>query len=245
MSELGVLTGTGILIFLICVLFLLPALLLATGKGTGNGAAAGRLELRSFGSDRLVRLAIARPRATVLAWVVIVAVCAALAPNLQFSDNIENLRAKGNEGVLNQTLVTRKFGQSFGFMMYVVQAGISTASCGRPRTRPGADRGDRARPARLPAIDLDLPAAAVAADGGPGAPAAGRDGAFSIGRIAATLHRALAANGFRPDAYDPFLRLFGQALSRRGRWDRRTSMTSAWPPCCGASSRRRTTATSR
>ena len=30
MSELGVLTGTGILIFLVCVLFLLPALLLAT-----------------------------------------------------------------------------------------------------------------------------------------------------------------------------------------------------------------------
>ena len=39
MSELGVLTGTGILIFLVCVLFLLPALLLATDRGGPAGRA--------------------------------------------------------------------------------------------------------------------------------------------------------------------------------------------------------------
>src|SRR4029077_14666467 len=45
---------------------------------------------------------------------------------------------------------------------------------------------------------------------------AGRDDVFSGARIAATQHRALAANAFRPDAYDPFLRLFAQALDPPG-----------------------------
>jgi uncharacterized membrane protein YdfJ with MMPL/SSD domain len=45
---------------------------------------------------------------------------------------------------------------------------------------------------------------------------AGRNDVFSVERISATLHRALAANGFRPDAYDPFMRLFGQALAPPG-----------------------------
>src|SRR5436305_14813576 len=90
LSELGVLTGTGILIFLVCVLFLLPALLLATDRG---GPAGPRLDLRSFGSDALVRRALVRPGATIFIWVVIVAACAALIPRLQFNDTIDNLRA--------------------------------------------------------------------------------------------------------------------------------------------------------
>jgi predicted RND superfamily exporter protein len=211
MSELGVLTGTGILIFLVCVLFLLPALLMATD---GGGPAKGRLELRSFGSDRLVRQAIAHPRATVLVWIVIVALCAALMPGLKFSDNIENLRAKGNEGVTNQALVTQKFGQSFGYMMYVVEA----------KDLEGVLRKTQAATVALQAKIANGPLSSIQSIGSFLPPQsqqmeilarlrAGQGDTFSFDRIAATLHRALAANGFRPDVYDPFLKLFGQALN--------------------------------
>ncbi len=210
MSELGVLTGTGILIFLICVLFLLPALLLATDRG---GPADRRLELRSFGSDRLVRGAIARPRTTVLVWLAIVAVCAGLATRLQFSDNIENLRAKGNQGVAYQALVTRKFGQSFGFMMYVVQAKDLDTVLRKTQDAARELKGevDHGPLASFQSIASFLPPPSQQAQI-LARLRAGHDDVFSAARIAATLHRALAANGFRPDAYDPFLKLFGQAL---------------------------------
>ncbi|MEO6191563.1 MAG: MMPL family transporter [Thermoanaerobaculia bacterium] len=213
MSELGVLTGTGILIFLVCVLFLLPALLLATDRGSGGG----RLELRSFGSDRLVRAAIAHPRATVLIWIGIVAVCAALAPGLEFSDNIENLRAKGNEGVINQALVTQKFGQSFGFMMYVVEARDLD---GVLRKTQAASLALQEKVAHGPLSSFQSIASFLPPQSQQGEILArlraGRNDAFSFERISATLHRALAANGFRPDAYDAFLKLFGQALNPPG-----------------------------
>jgi predicted RND superfamily exporter protein len=215
MSELGVLTGTGILIFLVCVLFLLPALLMATDRGGAGGGR--RLELRSFGSDGLVRRAIAHPRATVLVWIAIMAACAALAPSLQFSDNIENLRAKGNEGVTNQTLVTQKFGQSFGFMMYVVQAKDldtvlrktqAATQALRAKVEDGPLSSFQSIATFLPPQSQQMEILARLR--------AGRDGTFSFGRISATLRRSLAADGFRPDAYDHFLELFGQALNPPG-----------------------------
>ena len=214
MSELGVLTGTGILIFLVCVLFLLPALLLATDRG---GPADRRLDLRSFGSDALVRHAIARPRATVLAWVVIVVVCAGLATRLEFSDNIENLRAKGNQGVAYQALVTRKFGQSFGFMMYVVEAkdldGVLRKTQDAARELKGeVDHGPLSS---FQSIASFLPPPSQQAEI-LARLRAGRNDVFSLERISAALHKALAANGFRPDAYDHFLGLFGQALNPPG-----------------------------
>jgi len=217
MSELGVLTGTGILIFLVCVLFLLPALLLATDPGDGRNGPARRLELRSFGSDGLVRRAIARPRATVLFWAVVLLICAALAPRLQFSDNIENLRAKGNQGVEYQTLVTKKFGQSFGFMMYVVQAkdldGVlrktqDAAQALQAKVENGPLASFQSIANFLPPQSQQMEVLARLR--------AGRNDAFSLERISATLRRALAANGFRPDAYDPFLALFGRALNPPG-----------------------------
>jgi predicted RND superfamily exporter protein len=212
MSELGVLTGTGILIFLVCVLFLLPALLLATDHGGGR-----RRTLRSFGSDRLVRLALARPRATVLAWAVISLICLALTPGLQFSDNIDNLRAKGNQGVAYQTLVTQKFGQSFGFMMYVVQGKDLETVLEKTQAAAQALSGEVAHGplASFQSIASFLPPPsqqrAVLAR-----LQAGRNDVFSRQRIAATLDRDLAANGFRPGTYDGYMRLFGQALAPPG-----------------------------
>ena len=59
--------------------------------------------------------------ATIAVWCVFIVICAVLGTRVQFSDNIQSLRAKGNPGVVNQEKVTQKFGQSFDFMMYVCE----------------------------------------------------------------------------------------------------------------------------
>ena len=100
MTQLGFLTGTGILLFLLCVTFLLPALVV-DGERIEKKKRP-KLYLHSFGSGKLIDLAVARPKRTIAIWLVFIAICAALSMRVQFSDNIQNLRAKGNPGVLAQ-----------------------------------------------------------------------------------------------------------------------------------------------
>lgn len=214
MTQLGFLTGTGILFFLICVAFLLPALIvLSERRGTKR---APKLYLHSFGSDRLIDIAVDRPKAMIGIWVIFVAICGVLALGIRFSDNIQDLRAKGNPGVLNQAAVSQKFGQSFDFMMYVVEA---------PSLESVLDR------TRAAARDLD-PLVADKTIGSYQSMATfvpppdqqravmdelrnGREDRFNLARINRTFRDALAANGFRPDAYDNYLRLFSQSLAPR------------------------------
>src|SRR6185295_3259129 len=99
MTQLGFLTGTGIVFFLLCVMFLLPALIVFSERKEKRRAP--KLFLHSFGSGKLIDLSIARPKFTIVVWVVFVVVCGLLATRLRFSDNIQDLRAKGNPGVVN------------------------------------------------------------------------------------------------------------------------------------------------
>src|SRR4029077_6690039 len=101
-----------------CVMFLLPALIVFSER---NESRRPKLYLHSFGSGKLIDIAVAKPKVTIAAWVVFVIVCGLLATRVRFSDNIQDLRAKGNPGVVNQTKITQKFGQSFDFMMYVTE----------------------------------------------------------------------------------------------------------------------------
>src|SRR4029077_16257978 len=78
-----------------------------------------KLYLHSFGAGKLIDISVAKPALRIGVWVVFIIICGALATQVRFSDNIQDLRAKNNPGVLNQTKVSAKFGQSFDFMMYV------------------------------------------------------------------------------------------------------------------------------
>ena len=97
----------------------MPALIIIGERETRKGSP--KLHLHSFGTGKLIEKAIARPNTTIAIWCVFVVICALLATRLRFSDNIQDLRAKGNPGVTTQTRLTEKFGQSFDFMMYVVE----------------------------------------------------------------------------------------------------------------------------
>src|SRR5262245_2904044 len=212
MTQLGFLTGTGILLFLLCVMFLLPALIVFSERKEKRRAP--KLFLHSFGSGKLIDLSIARPKVTVTAWIVFILVCGLLATRLRFSDNIQDLRAKGNPGVVNQTRVTEKFGQSFDFMMYVSEGKSMDEVLAKTyaATRDLESLVHDGTIASFQSLSTFLPPAAqqeqVIA-----ALRAGQANRFNMPRIEKTFRAALLENGFRPEAYDDTLRLFAQALT--------------------------------
>ncbi len=212
MTQLGFLTGTGILLFLLCVMFLLPALLVISERKIGRRPP--KLYLHSFGSEPLVRFSVERPRPTILIWTIFIVATALLSLRVRFSDNIQDLRAKSNIGVVNQARLTEKFGQSFDFMMYVAEG--KTADEALARTHAASREFDVLVADRtigsyqsiatfLPPRDQQLQIIAALERG--------RSVQFNIGRIRTVFRQALIDNGFRPEAYDQYLELFSRALA--------------------------------
>lgn len=212
MSQLGFLTGSGILVFLLCVVFVLPALVVIV---EARRAGKRSLHIQSFGEGFLVRIAMKKPRGMIISWVILVAVAGLVATRVRFSDDINNLRSKGNEAIALQELVTQKFGQSFEFMMYGVRG--ATAAEAIARTEEAIpDLEELARKGIIgsyQSISTFLPSEThqrqVIARLEQGA-----EHEFSFARIERTFRKALVDSGFKPDAYDQYLPLFGQALQQ-------------------------------
>ena len=210
MTQLGFLTGTGILLFLLCVVFLLPELIVFSERGERKPP---KLYLHSFGAGHLIDLSIIRPRVTVAVWVIFMLICGALATRIHFSDNIQDLRAGNNSGVRMQAYVTQKFGQSFDFMMYVCEG----KTLDEVMARTSAATADlealvgNHTIASIQSLSTFLPPpqqqAEVIAELRRGA-----NDRFNPARITKTFKEALAANGFRAEAYDSYLELFTQSL---------------------------------
>jgi predicted RND superfamily exporter protein len=212
MTQLGLLTGVGILFFLLCVMFLLPALIVFSERKESRKAP--KLYLHSFGAGKLIDISVTRPLVTIGIWIVFIAVCGVLATGVHFSDNIQDLRAKGNPGVVNQSRITEKFGQSFDFMMYVCDG----------KTLEEALEKTRTASKDLDALVADHTIASYQSISSFLPPAvdqqkiidrlhAGSGNEFNAARIDRTFRVALAENGFRPDVYDDYMKLFAQTLS--------------------------------
>lgn len=212
MTQLGFLTGVGILLFLLSVMFLLPALIVFSERRERRKAP--KLFLHSFGSGRLIDASLARPSLTIGIWSVFIVVCALSATRLKFSDNIQDLRAKGNPGVVNQERVTKKFGQSFDFMMYVCEGPTMEAALQKTRTastdlealvRNHSISSFQSISSFVPPVDQQQKVIARLR--------AGSANEFNPDRIRRTFQSALQDNGFKPAAFDSYMSLFSQALS--------------------------------
>jgi predicted RND superfamily exporter protein len=215
MSQLGLLTGTGILFFLLCVAFVLPSLIIQGDRKQGRRAP--KLYLHSFGSDHLVDWSLRRPKLVVGIWAVFLLVAASLAPGLHFSDNLQDLRAKGNPGIVMQEKLTKRFGQSFDFMMYVNQdrtlegALEKSHEAGKnldPLVAGGAIASYQSLGTYLPPLAQQQAVMEILRRGA--------NDRFSPDRVERTFRSALIENGFRPEAYNHFIELFRQALTPTG-----------------------------
>jgi len=211
MTQLGFLTGVGILLFLLCVMFLLPALIVFSERKESKRAP--KLYLHSFGAEKLIDISVKKPLVTIGVWVVFIVACGIMATRVRFSDNIQDLRAKGNPGVVNQSRITEKFGQSFDFMMYVCEG----------KTLEEALEKTRAASSDLDALVADHTIASYQSISTFLPPVvdqekimarlhAGAANEFNFARVEKTFRAALVENGFRPDAYDDYLKLFAQTL---------------------------------
>lgn len=213
MTELGFLTGSGIMVFLLCVIFVLPALVVVIER---RREGRRKLQVHALGSGRLVRASLAHPRGMIIGWTVVVVIAALAATRITFSDSLQNLRSKGNEGIRLQEVVTEKFGQSFEFMMYGVRG--RTAAEAIEKTEKAIPDLDRIAKKRVigsyQSITTFVPSEkqqreVIAKLAG------GTGGEFSMARIEKTFRQALVDNGFRPEAYDEYLPLFAQALQQK------------------------------
>jgi predicted RND superfamily exporter protein len=212
MTQLGFLTGTGILFFLACTAILLPALIVMSERKAEKRAP--KLYLHSFGSGTIIDAATRNPRATVWIWVVFVALCGVSATRIRFSDNIQDLRAKGNIGVVNQEKVTKKFGQSFEFMMYVIQGKSlddviqrthAITNDLKPLVADKTIASYQSIASFVPPMDQQRAVMQRTE--------ADRATTYNFERINTTFRAALNENGFRPDVYDNYMRLFAQTIA--------------------------------
>jgi len=213
MTELGFLTGSGIMIFLLAVIFVFPPVLIIIERRRGTKR---KLRVHAFGSGRVVRASIKRPMPVIIAWAVIVLVTGFLSKDVTFNDSLQGLRATGNDAVRMQEAVTHRFGQSFDAMMYGVRAktgseAIALTEKAIPDLERAAQKGVigsfQSITTFLPPEDRQR-AVIERLQRGEG-------GEFAFARIEKTFRQALVDNGFRDTAYDNVLPLFGEALAQR------------------------------
>ena len=213
MTELGFLTGSGILIFLLCVMFVFPAVLILIERRRGTKR---KLRVHAFGSGRVVRVSLRNPKTVIALWTVVVIATAFLAKDVRFNDSLQGLRATGNEAVRMQEEVTNRFGQSFDAMMFGVRGATAAEAIARTEAAiPDLERMTRDRViGSFQSVTTFLPGEKQQRDV-IARLEQGRNDTFSYPRIERTFREALIANGFRESAYDNVLPLFEQAFNQR------------------------------
>jgi len=128
LREMGLLTGTGILFCVGSVFLLLPAMLAWSEDHHRGRQKQPTLFLHSFGSERLMRLALHHPRPTLLLGMVITLISLALVVDIEFDESMKTMRPKGNRGIEVAEEVGRKFGSGFDSMSVI----LTGVACSRP-----------------------------------------------------------------------------------------------------------------
>jgi predicted RND superfamily exporter protein len=211
MAQMGFLTGTGILLFLLTVVFLFPAMAVRLERDGGD---APRTFLHLFGMSALVRASIRKPRWTIAAWIAFVLVMAMAATRIEFNDDAGRLRPRGNAGIVAHQRLSAAFGRGGDPIMIVAEA--PTAADAMRATEeivPTLERlTARKQIAGFESMATLLPSPArqnaiIAAL------RARNNDTFSGRRITATFRGAAIENGFRPEIWNGWLESFTAALA--------------------------------
>ena len=221
LREMGYLTGTGILFCVAAVLVLLPALL-GWREARHERRARRRGEdptpplpakVRGMGIEKVLAWSLRWPRAVLVASLVLTVVLGVYALGARFEDNIQNMRPKGNRGVLVQDEILGHFGAGFEQMMLVISGSSAdevlnlseNAAAGADQlVRQGVLVGSSSIAALMPAPARQRDALAWLASE--------RDGLLSSERIRSRFGAELTDQGLRPAAFEHGLELFAKAV---------------------------------
>ncbi len=206
LKDFGFLVGSGILICMVAILFLLPAMIAWNEGRRRRTDVSKKLYLHSFGVERIMTWSTRHPLPVVAVSVLVTAVTGYYAWNVEFSDDVQDLRSAKNRGIIVQKEIARRFGASFNPMMVICRAPDLDTLMQKNRAvnhrleelkKNGVLLGYESISTYLPPRQ-DQEAVIRALRQGAGGP-------FNLGRIERTFRAALRQNGFREGIYDDYL----------------------------------------
>jgi len=214
--EMGFLIGTGILLSMVSIVFLLPAMLQWNEGRQRKRDVLRKLYVQSFGFERLITVAANHAAVTLLLVVAITAILGYAAWNIGFSDNIADLRSPGNAGLIAQQKLREKFAADLNTMVAIVRSEDADAAVEKARgvvdrAKPFLESGTLRDTDSL--VDY-LPAPAEQRRLFEAFRSEERQGALSIDRVERVFRSALEAEGFREDAFDSYLADLRSVMTR-------------------------------
>jgi hypothetical protein len=206
LKDFGFLVGSGILICMVAILFLLPAMIAWNEGRRRKTDVSKKLYLHSFGVERIMTWSTRHPVPVLVASILVTAVTGYYAWNVEFSDNVQDLRSPKNRGIMVQEEIARRFGAKFNPMMVICRAPDLETLMQKNRAvnrrleglkKDGVLQGYEAISTYLPPRqDQEAVIRALRE---------GADGPFNVERIARTFRAALRESGFREGIYDDYL----------------------------------------
>ncbi len=213
--QMGFLTGTGILLCMIAVLFLLPSMLAWSEDHHERRERYPRLFLHGFGSAHLIRQSMRHPRLVLILGVAVSLVAAWHVRDLRFDDSVQAMRPAGNPGVAVRDEVAERFGTGFDQMMLILEGDTiaetlelterATAAAQR-LVDEGVLTGEDSVSSLVPSPQRQAGALDWLREK--------RNAALDFRRVRATFFDAAAREGLRAEGFLPGLKLLERALLR-------------------------------
>lgn len=207
LRELGLLTGTGIVLMAISAFLLLPALVTIFDRNRRPPALSRWLHVAP-----LLRWCALHRRTVLGVAAVLTVVALAVVGRVQFDDDVRNLRSPDNRGVIVQQAVAEAFGISFNAMMVRIEADSEAEALARVQelarglqdlVQEGVISGFESLANLFPPAEAQATTRAWLA--------AHRE-LTDPARVRAELSSAMARLGLQPEAFAPGLALLDEVL---------------------------------
>ncbi|HVF58624.1 MAG TPA: MMPL family transporter [Thermoanaerobaculia bacterium] len=214
LRQMGLMTGTGILICMATVLLLLPAMLAWADDRHARRQTEPNLYLHSLGTNVLMRFSMRHPRPVLLAGALVTLAAFALSTRLTFDESMKTMRPRGNRGMEVAEEVGRHFGSGFDSMLLlltgdrlseVLELSERAVAEARGLVAEGVLQGVSGVPSLIPAPQKQQEALEWLARA--------RNSPLDMRRIRASFERQAAAQGLRVDGFTPGLELLEEAVS--------------------------------
>ncbi|HYV17860.1 MAG TPA: MMPL family transporter [Verrucomicrobiae bacterium] len=206
LKDFGFLVGSGILLCMVAILFLLPAMIAWNDGRERKKPITERLYLHSFHFERIMIWSTRHPTPVLVGSLLVTLFAGYHAWNVEFSDSVQDLRSPNNKGVRIQETIAKEFGASFNPMMVVAKGPDVDTMMARNRAanrqlddfvKDGTLLGYESIFTYLPAPDDQKAVIATLQEHA--------EDRFNVARIDKTFRAALDRHGFRAGAYDAYL----------------------------------------
>jgi uncharacterized protein len=214
LSQMGLLTGTGILFCALATFTLLPALLGWSYQRHQRRGTEPKLYVHSFGIGGLMRFCMRHPRPVLLLGAALTIAGLALSFRLTFDESMRTMRPKGNRGIEVALEVGQRFGSGFDQMVMVLEGKTAeevvdlserAAAGAQKLVREGVLYGYSGVTSLIPPSQQQQQALDWLERGRTG-------GGLDVARIRHTLGASLAAQGLRQEPFADGVDLLEQAV---------------------------------